>query len=327
MIKEIDIARYKSYLDEYLYRFHNVGNLKNPFHCLSPSHPDNHPSMYYSKKYNICKCFACGVRYDIFDLIKLDYGIDNFKEQFNKLAELFNESEKIINTDVIVNMDYEEKNYSKYFDYCFKNISNTSYLTTTRGIDSELQIKYRIGYDEERQLVVFPINDNSYFARSIIVKGKYKSKGTSYLFNEDLIKYSDSNDIIYLTESIIDALSLETVCPDLKVVSLNGTTNIKRLLNLSRDYNFKGMYVIALDNDSVGKTTSELLKKELDDLDITSFINPLIRSIDDGKYKDINEALVNNKSKLKSNMDYFTEQYKIIQEKIKLRSDNGYEIS
>ena len=84
-------------------------------------------------------------------------------------------------------------------DYCFKNISNTSYLTFIRGIDSQLQIKYRIGYDEERQLVVFPINDNSYFARSIIGKGKYKSKGTSYLFNEDLIKNSDSNDIIYIT--------------------------------------------------------------------------------------------------------------------------------
>lgn len=326
MISENDIFNFKNNLDEYLYRFHNVTNLKNPFHCLNPNHPDNHPSMYYSDKYKICKCFACGVRYDIFDLVKLDYGLKNFRDQFNKLAELFNQSEKIVNTEFIIPADIEEKDYSKYFDYCFRKISYTSYLTTNRGIDPHLQIKYRIGYDEERQLIVFPINNNSYFARSTIGKGKYKSKGTSYLFNENLIKDSDDNSIIYLTESIIDALSLETVCPDIKVVSLNGTTNIKRLINVSRDYNYKGMFVISFDNDSIGTTTAQLLKSEFDKLNILSFVNPLIRSIDDGKYKDINEALVNNKNKLISNMNYFTEQYKLIQEKMKLRSDNEIEI-
>ena len=86
------------------------------------------------------------------------------------------------------------------------------------------------------------------------------------------------------------------------------------------------MFVISFDNDSIGTTTAQLLKSEFDKLNILSFVNPLIRSIDDGKYKDINEALVNNKNKLISNMNYFTEQYKLIQEKMKLRSDNEIEI-
>lgn len=320
MIEENDISTFKSYLGEYLTRFHNV-DLRKPFTCLNPEHPDNHPSMSYSSKYNICKCFACNVRYDIFDLIKIDYGYTNFRDQFNKLAELFDKNEKIINTNIIVKTDIEEKDYSKYFDYCFRKISNTSYLTTTRGIDPNLQIKYRIGYDEDRKLVVFPINDKCYFARSTINKGKYKSKGTSYLFNEDLIKYSDENSVIYVTESIINSLSLETVCPDIKTVALNGVTNTKRLVSLCSDYNFKGLLILALDNDPVGKTTSELLKQELDDLKINCTINTLINSIGDGKCNDINEALTEHKEKLKSNMKYFTEQYQYILDKMNLRSD------
>ena len=64
-----------------------------------------------------------------------------------------------------------------------------------------------------------------------------------------------------------ELLSLETINPDLKVISLNGTTNIKRLLLLAKENNYKGSFIIALDNDSVGKTTSELLKLQLNIFD------------------------------------------------------------
>ena len=77
-----------------------------------------------------------------------------------------------------------------------------------RGIDINLLSKYNIGYDINRNLIIFPLNKNSYFARSTITKEKYKSGGISYLFNEDLIKYSDKNSIIYVTEGIIYILSL-----------------------------------------------------------------------------------------------------------------------
>lgn len=319
MIDEVDITRYKYYLKEYLNRYHNISDFRKAFRCLNPNHEDRHPSMYYSTKYNICKCFSCGKSYDIFDLIKIDYGLTNFRWQYNKLAELFNEEYKQVNTEIILNDNYVEKDYSSYFNYCFRKIGNTSYLTSTRGIAEHLQIKYRIGYDEERSLIIFPINEKSYFARSTINKGKYKSKGTSYLFNEKLLQESTPDTLIYITESIIDALSLETINPDLKIISLNGTTNIKRLLLLAKENNYKGSFIIALDNDSVGKTTSELLKLQLDSLNIPSYVNSLISTVDGAK--DINEALIKNKEKLERNIKYFNEQYQIIVEKTNLRKE------
>ena len=49
----------------------------------------------------VCKCFSCGERYDIYDLIKLHYGLTSFREQHNKIAELFNELDKVVPTSTI----------------------------------------------------------------------------------------------------------------------------------------------------------------------------------------------------------------------------------
>ena len=54
-MKSLD--EYKRYLPDYLKKYHNITNLKKFFHCLNPQHPDNHPSMRFTSKYNICKCF------------------------------------------------------------------------------------------------------------------------------------------------------------------------------------------------------------------------------------------------------------------------------
>lgn len=45
--------------------------------------------MRYTSKLDICKCFSCGVSYDIFDLVGLDYNLDNFEDQLLKVEELY----------------------------------------------------------------------------------------------------------------------------------------------------------------------------------------------------------------------------------------------
>lgn len=319
MIDEEEIKKFKSYLPQYLQLYCNVSNLKKHFHCLNPNHPDRHPSMYYSPKYQICKCFSCGERYDIYDLIKLHYGLTSFREQHNKIAELFNELDKVVPTSTIKEDDYIEKDFSKYFYYCHKNIGNTDYLTNTRHIDKGLQDKYFIGYDTRRKIIIFPLNEHSYFGRSTTSNNKYKTSGIGYLFNEDLLKNSTDNSVIYVTESVIDSLSLETIIPDIKTISLNGY-NTNRFLSLVKEYDYDGIFVLALDNDSAGLKIGNSLKNELDKLGITSFNNTLIKSIDDGKYKDINKALTENKEALTRNLTYFYEQYNLISKK--LRGDN-----
>ena len=75
---------------------------------------------------------------------------------------------------------------------------------------------------QEGKIVIFPLNEHSYFGRSTTSNNKYKTSGIGYLFNEDLLKNSTDNSVIYVTESVIDSLSLETIIPDIKTISLNG---------------------------------------------------------------------------------------------------------
>ena len=150
----------------------------------------------------------------------------------------------------------------------------------------------------------------------LITNNKYKTSGIGYLFNEDLLKNATGNSVIYITESIIDSLSLETIIPDIKTISLNGY-NTNRFLSLVKEYDYKGIFVLALDNDSAGLKIGNSLKNELDKLGITSFNNTLIKSIDDGKWKDINKALTENKEALTKNLTYFYEQYNLISKKLR----------
>lgn len=295
------IAEYKTYLWDYLERFHNVSSPKKFFHCLNPEHTDNNPSMMFTNKYNICKCFACGVSYDIFDLIGLDYGLVSFKDQIKKVEELYL-GYIPVKIEKKKSADNCNRDYTKYFNICFNNKARTDYLEK-RGITKELINKYNIGYDDKRNLVIFPIKKHCYFGRSTINNDKFKSGGNSNIWNENLI--NDSVPLLYVTESIIDALSLEVIDSDIKVVSINGITNTKSLISKIKENNFNGIVGIIFDNDKWGINSSKELKEELAKINVNSFSTSLVANFADEKnIKDLNQALVVDKDKLKSNYEY-----------------------
>lgn len=295
------IAEYKTYLWDYLERFHNVSSPKRFFHCLNPNHIDNNPSMMFTDKYNICKCFSCGVSYDIYDLIGLDYDLHSFKEQLEKVQELYL-GYVPVKKEVKKEIDNKIYDYTNYYNKCFKNRYKTTYLEQ-RGITRELIDKYKIGYDEERKLVVFPINKHCYFARSVVNNDKIKSRGSSDIWNKKYIK--ENNQLVYVTEGIIDALSLEVIDPNVKVMSINGVGNINSLVYALKENNFNGTIGIAFDKDGAGKKATDELKKELAKINVNSFSTSMIATFDDiSKVKDINMALINNKDLLKRNYEY-----------------------
>lgn len=295
------IAEYKTYLWDYLERFHNVSSPKRFFHCLNPNHIDNNPSMMFTDKYNICKCFSCGASYDIYDLIGLDYDLHNFKEQLEKVQELYL-GYVPVKKEVKKEIDNKIYDYTNYYNKCFKNRYKTTYLEQ-RGITRELIDKYKIGYDEERQLVVFPINKHCYFARSVVNNDKIKSRGNSDIWNKKYIK--ENNQLVYVTEGIIDALSLEVIDPNVKVMSINGVGNINSLIYALKENNFNGTIGIVFDKDGAGKKATDELKKELAKINVNSFSTSMIATFDDiSKVKDINMALINNKDLLKRNYEY-----------------------
>ena len=295
------ISEYKTYLWDYLQKYHNVTSPKRFFHCLNPNHIDNNPSMMFTDKYNICKCFSCGASYDIYDLIGLDYDLHNFKEQLEKVQELYLEYVPV-KKEAKKDIDNKIYDYTNYYNKCFKNRYKTTYLEQ-RGITRELIDKYKIGYDEERQLVVFPINKHCYFARSVVNNDKIKSRGSSDIWNKKYIK--ENNQLVYVTEGIIDALSLEVIDPNVKVMSINGVGNINSLVYALKENNFNGTIGIAFDKDGAGKKATDELKKELAKINVNSFSTSMIATFDDiSKVKDINMALINNKDLLKRNYEY-----------------------
>lgn len=295
------ISEYKTYLWDYLQKYHNVTSPKRFFHCLNPNHIDNNPSMMFTDKYNICKCFSCGASYDIYDLIGLDYDLHNFKEQLEKVQELYL-GYVPVKKEAKKDIDNKIYDYTNYYNKCFKNRYKTTYLEQ-RGITRELIDKYKIGYDEERKLVVFPINKHCYFARSVVNNDKIKSKGSSDIWNKRYIK--ENNQLVYVTEGIIDALSLEVIDPNVKVMSINGVGNINSLVYALKENNFNGTIGIAFDKDGAGKKATDELKKELAKINVNSFSTSMIATFDDtSKVKDINMALINNKELLKKNYEY-----------------------
>lgn len=295
------ISEYKTYLWDYLEKYHNVTSPKRFFHCLNPNHIDNNPSMMFTDKYNICKCFSCGASYDIYDLIGLDYDLHSFKEQLEKVQELYL-GYIPVKKEVKKDIDNKVYDYTNYYNKCFKNRYRTTYLEQ-RGITRELIDKYKIGYDEERKLVVFPINKHCYFARSVVNNDKIKSKGSSDIWNKRYIK--ENNQLVYVTEGIIDALSLEVIDPNVKVMSINGVGNINSLVYALKENNFNGTIGIAFDNDGAGKKATDELKKELAKINVNSFSTSMIATFNDtSKVKDINMALINNKDLLKRNYEY-----------------------
>lgn len=306
------IKNFKMLLGDYLTSKHGK-NINKPFTCLNPEHEDRHPSMSYSSKYNICKCFACGASYDIFDLIGLDYGVTSFSEKLEIADKLYpNISNIVFKKFDVIEDESNLIDFTNYYKKCINKISNTDYLNN-RKIDIDLLKKYNVGYDDKREMVVFPINKNCYFARSVNSNQKLKSRGTSYLWNEKLLENSDSKTLIYVTESIIDSLSLETIDPDIKTVALNGLPNYKRLLKVIDGKKFVGNIVLVFDNDITGKTYQDIVKEELKKRKINSFSTSIIFTVD---VKDLNEALVNDKEAFIRNYNYFNQNFKMIIDKM-----------
>lgn len=307
------IDNFKTMLADYLVQKHGI-NINEPFTCLNPDHEDRHPSMNFWNKHNICKCFSCGTCYDLFDLIGIDYGVESFKEKLEIVDSLYpNISNIVFKKFDVIEDEIKTIDFTNYFKRCISKIGNTNYLKI-RKIEPELLKKYRVGFDDKRDMIIFPINKNCYFARSVSDNSKIKSKGKSYLWNEQLLEDFDKKTLIYVTESIIDSLSLETIDSEVKTVALNGLPNYKRLLEVIKEKQFNGTLVLAFDNDKSGAMYQDIVKEELTKLKVNSFSTSLISSMG---VKDLNEALITDKEKFIENYNYFNENFKrIIDKKI-----------
>ncbi|EHO79970.1 hypothetical protein HMPREF9942_00002 [Fusobacterium animalis F0419] len=306
MVKEPTIEELKNFLGEYL-ELKRI-NTSSVFRCFSPTHEDKHPSMSFYKKGNICNCFACGEKYNIFSLVGMEYNLKGFKEQKEKVIELYKNRELIQDVNATIyskkNIEVElntnpqqkeakEKRYPKldyYYLECKKRISETDYLQR-RGISIEVQDRYNIGYDPNFKnntwkAIIIPTTHYSFTARNTDINSedRLRKVGKSEIFNYWELEQNKKENF-YIVEGEIDALSIAEVGK--KAIALGSVNNINLFINKLKNDLPGNKFYLMLDNDGQGIKAQEELYNKMKDLNL-NVENTKVLS----KYKDPNEFLV-----------------------------------
>lgn len=299
----------KGYLGDYL---NSKGiNTRKPFNCLNPEHPDRHPSMSYDSKRQRCKCFSCGASYDIFDLIRIDYGLSEDIDVFNKAYELYGLT--IDSQQPAEQKPAPKKEAPKaedFMDYyqkaqaARKDPAAQDYLRQ-RGISEEVAAKYWLGYDAAYntfdvdetgqnsfstwRALIIPTGKGSYIARNMDTpkepakKNRYRKKGASLLFNSKALYTADKP--VFIVEGELDALSI--IEAGGQAIGLGSTSNYKQLADLIAKQKPVQPLILALDADEEGRKAEEQLADELTRLQASFYRYNLY-----GAAKDANEALL-----------------------------------
>lgn len=295
----------KEYLKEQLVDFleeRNI-NIRKNFICLNPEHLESTPSMSYDARRDKVHCFGCGADYDIFNLIGIEYGLDDFQSQFNKACELYdvkveqNHTTKPTRVRTPQNKRESEDVKMSTIDYykaCEAAVHQTSYFKS-RGLSDETIRTFSLGYDAQNQRVVIPVSREFYLSRSVTDKRFYNpSNVKSIIFN--LKALQAKNKPVFVVESTFCALSV-IQCGG-NCIGLNGLNNVNQLIEVIQQHQLTDLkLIVALDNDDAGRKASYDLMVKLKELNIQAIIYNL-----SDEFKDPNELLVADASRLKANV-------------------------
>lgn len=298
-------------------------NLNKPFKCLSGKHEDRHPSMSYDKKHHRVRCFACGAVYDIFDLIGLEYGLTETRDQMRKAFELFGEKfsnnengnqnqykseRKMMSApinpitpkeDQKVSVVEPQTDYTQFFAECHARAGETDYFAY-RGLTKETVDRFNLGFVVckeknvepegfiEWRSIVIPTSSTSYTKRNTDKnasgRDRVRKQGRQAPFNLQAFDTADGRPV-FVVEGELDAISIEQM--GYPAVGLGGTSGRKEFIKWAKVHRPNNAILIASDNDKVGDETAEEIHKALDGLGLT-----VKRVFPFGESKDANEALL-----------------------------------
>ena len=288
-------------------------NIKKPFICLNPAHPDKSPSMSYDQAHNKAHCFSCGASYDTLDIIGIDYGLTDNREIFQKAYEYFNIERGTETTEHTHNSTHTyteepETDYTSFYEEAHRHIKETGY-PQRRGLSEETINRFNLGYVENWRnpkaptapaspRLIIPTSNYSYLARDtrtqLTEKQRTYSKikvGKVKIFNSSALQTADKP--IFITEGEIDALSIMEVGGE--AIALGSAANGRALLKLIETQKPVQPLIIALDNDSAGEKAERELVEGLQRLNI-----PHLPFKPYGDYKDASEALQADREALKA---------------------------
>ena len=317
MIPESELNKIRSRLKEYLWQ--NGIPTDKAFRCLNPSHNDEHPSMYYRSDMERVYCYSCKARYDIFDLIGVQYGLPYFRERYKKACALlgitpytdekplfgipFFEGE-YFKKGVTSPTDVEAKDYIGFYKACNVSRKETEEYLSQRGINPQLAAVYGLGYkpdfrynNEEFQVLVIPITKNSYSVRNLDntqeKNMRYRKFGAAGIWNADVIKKACNASLpIFITEGEIDALSIITAGGLAMALGSTAYTGLAlpAVEQLAEGQKDKLVFIAACDNDIYGREANADLVAQFTEAGYVCYSLSFYE-----KYKDANEFLTKDR--------------------------------
>lgn len=257
------------------------------------------------------KCFSCHEGGDIFTLIALHEGIEDFTDQARRAAEITG-----INLDLPAPRqsaaeDFKEENekktikgrYKEYIERCKAAAPKTDYFKR-RGFSDDTVERFNLGYDEGTGVIVIPYDrDGSYYlTRSIEGKTFRKPKsddaGVEPIYNKAAL-YNGGKPC-FVCESPIDAISIiASGAGSCSAVSLGGTGH-RKLIEAVKAKKPTCMLILSFDADEPGQKATELAAEELKALGVPFTVaNYSLDAYPDECRKDANDFLRGNPEQLR----------------------------
>lgn len=309
------ILELKQLLPEYMAQKRILigGKRSRMIRCINPEHDDRNPSMSYNRKTQTLHCFACGVNYDLFDVIKMDYPeCDSFPRQVKKACDIFGKQfpqtfgckEKSVAATTQpqkrqIAEDEPVLDYTKQVQAAVQSHGAGGVYFAKRGLSQATCEQFRL-YENGGRAVLPIFADEKctcYCARAIsdTLRPRYKnSPGAMELFGVDYLSGEGKGGALFITEAIFDALSVEEC--EFQAMALCGVSNVRKFLALceanlaaANGYTF----FAAGDADEAGQRMNEQLMRGLTALGLDCRTVKLPKGV-----KDLNELLMQNKQAL-----------------------------
>lgn len=295
---------------------------RKSFRCLNSQHEDKRPSMSYNSRVKNVHCFSCGVNYDLFDLIGMDYGITDFAGQYHKACALFGfltDTSSITPVNSLVNVKTNiqhkkreplvERDLSKVLAVLEQSSDGGYDYYAARGITAETCKKRHFFERDGRAYMPVFLRGKcaGWTARSISdgLTPRYKnSVGSIGIWNADLLLENGGNMNLFVTEGIIDAATLEQLGE--KAIALCGSQNKFKLLRFCEENMATAStwrFVLAGDSDDSGAQMNAALHEGLQKLGF-----PVTKLSMPQNNIDINALYLQNADKLKDLISSVGEQ-------------------
>lgn len=253
-----------------------------------------------SGEHPLYHCFKCDFTGDIFRLAMEYYGLDTagqaMREVFRYL-DITPDHDRSASGSITKSRPETEKkpeiqeepepDYLAYIKKCADDL-DPSYLLG-RGISEKTQRHYMVGTDkswvnptaveryqkEGRDIrflrksprCIIPTSSRSYLARDTrenlsetLTKYAKQKIGKIRVFNE---KYAANQNVIFVTEGEIDAMSIHEASEgSYEAIGLGSTANWRRLVQIEENNGYKPL-ILALDNDDAGRLAAEKITEAI----------------------------------------------------------------